>query len=106
MLEVQQRKRGKNHLSNVIKHIGSHGKDLVRKYLLKYLCTYPLRSACSVVVEHPEGKFKEEYIVSLLLLQWVVNDTDFDGISYESCKDSYNVKSLWGAQCSACYERI
>ena len=71
-------------------------KDVVRKYLLKYLCTYPLRAACSVGVEHPNGKFKEEYIVPQLLLQWVVNDTDFDGISYESCKDSDVVKCLGG----------
>lgn len=71
-------------------------KSIVRKYLLKHLCTYPLRAACSVVVEHPKTKFIEEYILSQLLLQWVVNDTDIDGISYESCKDSDYVKSLGG----------
>lgn len=70
--------------------------DLVRNYLLKYLCTYPLRAACSVVVEHPDGKFKEEYILPQLLLQWVVNDTDLDGISYESCKESDYVKTIGG----------
>lgn len=71
-------------------------KNLVRQYLLKYLCTYPIRAACSVVVEHPGMKFIEEYIFSQLLLQWVVNDTDIDGISYESCKDSDYVKCLGG----------
>lgn len=71
-------------------------KDKVRRYLLKYLYTYPLRAACSIVVKHPKGKFKEEYIIPQLLLQWVVNDTDFDGISYESCKDSDFVKGLGG----------
>lgn len=71
-------------------------KDAVRKYLLKYIYTYPLRAACSVVVEHPGAKFVEEYIISQLLLQWVRNDEDFDGIRYESCFDSDDVKSFGG----------
>ena len=31
-----------------------------------------------------------------LLLQWVINDEDIDGIRYESCKSSDKVKSLRG----------
>ena len=71
-------------------------KAAVRKYLLKYIYTYPLRAACSVVVEHHGAKFIEEYIISQLLLQWVRNDEDFDGIRYESCSDSDDVKSFGG----------
>lgn len=71
-------------------------KESVRKYFLKYICTYPLRAACSVVVEHPGSCFIEEYIIPQLLLQWVLNDDDFDGIRYESCSSSDEVKSMGG----------
>ena len=70
--------------------------EQVRKYLLKYICTYPLRAACSIVVEHPGSRFIEEYIIPQLLLQWVLNDEDFDGIRYESCSSSEDVKSMGG----------
>ena len=66
------------------------------KYLLKYICTYPLRAACSVIVEHPGSSFIEEYVIPQLLLQWVINDDDFDGIRYESCGSSDEVKSMGG----------
>lgn len=73
-------------------------KDLakVQKYFLKYIYTYPLRAACSVVVQHHGAKFIEEYIIPQLLLQWVRNDEDFDGIRYESCSNSDDVKSFGG----------
>lgn len=71
-------------------------KDKVRSYLLKHLCIYPLRTACSLVVEHAGSKFIEEYIMPQLLLQWVMNDEDIDGIRYESCNSSDEVKSLGG----------
>lgn len=70
--------------------------ELVRKYLLKYICTYPLRAACSIVVEHPGSKYIEEYTIPQLLLQWVLNDNDFDGIKYESCNSSDKVKGSGG----------
>lgn len=70
--------------------------EQVRRYFLKYICTYPLRAACSIVAEHPGSKFVEEYIMPQLLLQWVLDDDDFDGIKYESCSPSEEVKSLGG----------
>ena len=48
------------------------------------------------MVEHPGGRFIEEYIMPQLLLQWVINDEDFDGIRYESCSESDEVKSFSG----------
>ena len=71
-------------------------KDKVRKYLLKYLYTYPLRAACSVTVEHPDGRFKEEYIIPQLLLQWIRKDKDFYGVKYETCKSSDEVRRIGG----------
>ena len=69
---------------------------LVRNYLLKHICTYPLRAACSVMVQYPDASFKEEYIIPQLLLQWVAHDDDFDGIRYESCSPHDEVKSMGG----------
>lgn len=69
-------------------------KDKVRNYLLKYLYTYPLRAACSVTVAHPEGRFREEYIIPQLLLQWIRKDKDFYGVKYESCKSSDEVRNI------------
>lgn len=71
-------------------------KILIRKYLLKHIYSYPLRAACSVVVEHIGKSFIEEYIMPQMLLQWVLNDKDFDGIKYESCSSSDDVKSMGG----------
>lgn len=71
-------------------------KSIVQKYLLKYIYSYPLRAACSVVVEHHGAKFIEEYIIPQLLLQWVRNDEDFNGVRYESCSDSDEVKCYGG----------
>ena len=71
-------------------------KIALQNYFLKYIYTYPLRAACSVVAEHPGSSFIEEYILPQLLLQWVLNDDDFDGIRYESCSSSDNVKGLEG----------
>lgn len=71
-------------------------KNSLNNYFLKYICTYPLRAACSVEVEYPEGKFIEEYIIPQLLLQWVLHDADIDGIRYESCSESDEVKSFCG----------
>lgn len=71
-------------------------KQAVRRYLLKHICTYPLRAACSVVTQYPKADFKEEYIIPQLLLQWVAHDDYFDGIRYESCSSSDEVKSMGG----------
>ncbi|MEE0856247.1 MAG: hypothetical protein U0L58_02985 [Ruminococcus sp.] len=71
-------------------------KESVRKYLLKHLYSYPLRAACSVKVEYTEGNFKEEYIIPQMLVQWILNDDVFDGVRYESCSNSKEVKKMGG----------
>ena len=67
-------------------------RDAIRNYLLKILVTYPLRAACSVVVEHTDAKYKEEYIIPQLLVQWLVTDNDLDGIRYESSNNNDEVR--------------
>lgn len=85
---------GRN-FSNWLKNEKNDIENLLNNFL-KYICTYPLRAACSVVNEHPKGKFIEEYIIPQMLLQWVLNDDSFDGIRYESCSNSEYVKTLCG----------
>ena len=70
--------------------------SIVRNYLLKYLYTYPLRAACSVIVEHPNDKFKEEYIIPQILLQWIRKDKGFSGVKYESYKLYDEVRRIGG----------
>lgn len=50
----------------------------------KYFMTWPLIASCSVKVKEKENPFKPEYIIPQLLLQWVRNNDELDGISYQS----------------------
>lgn len=68
--------------------------ELIEKYLLKHICIYPLRAACSVIVEHPGASFIEEYIIPQLLVQWIINKPNIIGIKYESCSSDDEVMSL------------
>lgn len=63
----------------------------VQRYLLKHIYSYPLRAACSVSTKYPNAQFHEEYIVPQLLLNWVRNNAEFDGIRYESSSNNENV---------------
>jgi hypothetical protein len=50
----------------------------------RYFMTWPLVACCSVKVAHPEDAFKPEYIVPQLLLQWIRNKQEIDGVRYNS----------------------
>ncbi len=60
------------------------GKDNLNKTAYKYLMTWPLIAACSIKVNNPNDTFKPEYIIPQLLLQWVRNTGEIDGIKYSS----------------------
>ncbi|PWS26195.1 hypothetical protein DHW03_15485 [Pedobacter yonginense] len=49
-----------------------------------YLMAWPLIAACSLKVSNPNSHFKPEYIIPQLLLQWVRNENEVDGIKYNS----------------------
>ncbi|TFZ67548.1 hypothetical protein E4631_06095 [Hymenobacter sp. UV11] len=51
-----------------------------------YLAILPLVIACVFRTEHPKAIFKPEYIIPQLLLQYVVNKDEIDGIMYPSTK--------------------
>ncbi|MGO4108708.1 hypothetical protein [Paenibacillus sp. YAF4_2] len=55
-----------------------------------YVC-WPLIAACSVQVKEDSRPFKPEYIIPQLLLQWVRNSTQFEGIRFFTSRSSnYN----------------
>lgn len=72
---------------------------LIRKSIIDKLKLFPFVLATSFRVKYPNEFFHEEYIVSGKLLQWIVNNTFFEGIRYLSTKlGSYkDFDSLWCA---------
>ncbi len=46
--------------------------------------TFPLVACCSVRVRNNLDTFKPEYIIPQLLLQWIRNNDQIDGIRYKS----------------------
>lgn len=74
-------------------------KDKIDDYLINYLITHPLRTACSIIVSNKSLPFIEEYTFPQLLLVWIRQYDYFDGIAYTSSSaieaahewNSYNV---------------
>lgn len=60
------------------------GSNNLNKTAYKYLMTWPLIAACSIKVKEYSDTFKPEYIIPQLLLQWIRNTGDIDGIKYNS----------------------
>jgi len=55
---------------------------------------WPLVLACSVKVKNIEDDFKPEYIIPQLLLQWVRERDDIDGISYQTTHIDFQIVYL------------
>lgn len=55
-----------------------------------YLITFPLTLSCTIKVKNPTGTFKPEYIIPQLLLQYVSQNPDIDGIRFPSSKIDYS----------------
>jgi len=62
--------------------------------LYNYLMIWPLVMACSVKVRNYEDTFKPEYIIPQLLLQWVREKEDIDGICYQTTHMNFKKNSL------------
>ncbi len=69
-----------------------------KKYDASKLLFYPFVIATSFTTKFPKSPFKEEYIISNILLQAVINNTELKGIRYFSTKVSnYNPEYGWMA---------
>lgn len=62
--------------------------------LKAYYQCWPLLAACSVRILEDSHKFKAEYIIPQLLLQWVRSSTDYSGIRYFTSRSLSYVKSV------------
>lgn len=56
----------------------------LRNALATEVILWPLQALCSIVVRHRDAPFKPEYILPQILLQWVSQEHQFDGICYYS----------------------
>ncbi|MFK9092544.1 hypothetical protein [Bacillus salipaludis] len=56
--------------------------------LQSFLIIWPLIASCSTQVAFRNSPFKPEYIVPQLILQWIMNNPEYDGIRYFSVKES------------------
>ena len=65
---------------------GELKKRFNTEFLKSYLVCWPLIAACSVRPESRSGPFVPEYIVPQLLLQWVAQENNVDGIRYFSAR--------------------
>lgn len=62
------------------------------EFLKKYLYTFPMLAACSIIVSKPNENFKPEYIVPNLLTQYIrKRSSKFRGIVYFSCKNANDI---------------
>lgn len=62
--------------------------------LIKYIITYPFAAACSVKVKNRGNKFVEEYIFPQLLMHWIRESEDIDGVRYKSSLNSTLVRGF------------
>jgi hypothetical protein len=58
--------------------------------LMTYMRLFPLMLACSMATKGPRDPFKPEYILPQLLLQYVRNHDDIDGIMFPSTQVEYS----------------
>jgi hypothetical protein len=70
------------HINNTFKKMYIFETFLI--YAESFFILWPLFAACSILVNDSEKIFKEEYIIPQLLLQWVTQNKDIDGIRYFS----------------------
>lgn len=72
-------------------------EDILLQWIIRYLTTYPLILACSVVNLNGNSVFKPEYVIPQMLLQWVQrNYGKVHGITYFSCVATDNLRRLNG----------
>ncbi len=70
---------------------GGLTRQVLERQISASLVLWPLMASASVMVKHDDSPFKPEYLIPQMLLQWVTNNKDFDGICYFSthvCVDS------------------
>jgi hypothetical protein len=65
--------------------------------ILSYLIHFPLTLATTIKVKNNNGSFKPEYIISQILLEYVMKNEKIDGIKFPSTKVNY--KQIVNVKC-------
>lgn len=66
--------------------------DKTSKFLIKYLRTFPLIFACSIINKSKTDIYKPEYIMPQLIMQWIErNNKQLKGILYFPCTRSKSI---------------
>lgn len=73
------------------------GDDLLNKRkLYRYFMTWPLIAACSIKVKNMDDTYKPEYIIPQILLQWIRNNHDVKGLTYQTTHINFRNVSTRG----------
>ncbi|MCF1716846.1 hypothetical protein L0U88_19545 [Flavihumibacter sp. RY-1] len=87
-----------NHTNQALSFIGfdkdGDVDEMADFLIVQFLATWPLQAAVSNVVQHRDFPFKPEYIIPQLLLQWIVNNKELDGIRFFSTKYNGSIPVL------------
>lgn len=62
----------------------NENKIIKEQVLIKYLSYWPLLASCSFEVYKRDETFKPEYIIPQMVLQWVIESENIDGIQFKS----------------------
>ena len=73
------------------------GDELLNaRKLYRYFMTWPLIAACSVKVVNKDDTFKPEYIIPQILLQWIRNNHEIKGLTYQTTHIDFEKVSTRG----------
>lgn len=73
------------------------GDELLdNRKLYRYFMTWPLIAACSVKVINKDDTFKPEYIIPQILLQWIRNNHEIRGLTYQTTHIDFEKVSTRG----------
>ena len=70
--------------------------NIIKREIKNYIITYPLVASCSLIVKDRNQKYIAEYIVPQLLMQWIREKDEYDGVIYKSSLNS-NLNKGMGA---------
>lgn len=66
------------------------GNQPLKQFITAYCVCWPLLAACSIRVKYRDEPFKPEYVIPHLVLQWITNTRNLDGVYYFSVNiDNY-----------------
>lgn len=71
------------------------------EFILSYAMCWPLLADCSIRVRYPDNPFVPEYVVPQLLLQWIRDESHFEGIRYFSMRIAQHEDGLDAEQIQA-----